>query len=48
MVQIEFDFNQRLTIIQANLDNPFKEVIKLYIQKTVLNPEQVCFLTNVG
>ena len=46
MVQIEFDFNQRLTIIQANLDDPFKEVIKLYIQKTFLNPDQVCFLTN--
>ena len=31
MVEIEFDFNQVITNIQAKLDDPFKVVINKYI-----------------
>ena len=46
MVELEFDFNQVITNIQANLDDPFKDVINKYIQKSSLNPGSVNFLAN--
>ena len=46
MVQIEFDFNQVPTVIQANLEDLFKDIINKYIQKTSLNPTSICFLGN--
>ena len=46
MVQIEFDFNQKLTTIQANLDDFFKDVINKYVQKVLINPDKVSFFAN--
>ena len=46
MAQIEFNYNQNLTIIQANLNDKFKDVINKYIQKTSLAPNKVFFLAN--
>ena len=46
MVEIEFNFNQSLTNIQANLDSKFQDVITKYLQKSLLEPDSVCFLLN--
>ena len=46
MVELEFDFNQAITNIQANLDDPFKDVINKYMQKSSLDPGSVNFLAN--
>ena len=31
MVEIEFDLNQQITVIQAKLDEPFKNAINKYL-----------------
>jgi hypothetical protein len=31
MIQIEFDYNQQITVIQAKLDEPFKVAIDKYL-----------------
>ena len=36
MVEIEFNFNQTITIIQANLDDLFGDVIFKFMQKSFL------------
>ena len=46
MVEIEFDFNQAITNIQAKLDDPFKDVINKFMQKSLLDPSSVNFLAN--
>ena len=46
MVELEFNFNQAITIIQANLEDQFQMVINKYIQKTDLEPNSLCFLAN--
>ena len=46
MVTIEFQFNQIFTVIQAKLEDPFKEAIDKYIQKSSNNPDTIYFLTN--
>ena len=46
MVQVEFDFNQTLTVIQSDKEDTFKEVIYKYIQKTMMNPESLYFIAN--
>ena len=46
MVEIEFDFNQAITNIQAKLDDPFKDVINKFMQKSLLEPGSVNFLVN--
>ena len=46
MIQIEFSFNQIITEVQANLNDKFENVINKYAQKTLINPETVCFLAN--
>ena len=46
MVDITFDFNQAITVIQTNLDEPIQDVINKYIQKTYLDPGSLCFLYN--
>ena len=33
MVEIEFNFEHRLTVIQANLDDTFQDVFNKYFQK---------------
>ena len=46
MVEIEFDFNQISTIIQAKLDEPLQAAVDKFIQKTSINPNSVYFLAN--
>ena len=44
MIQIQFEFNQQLTTVQSNLDEKFKFVIDKYLQKSLLNPNNIIFL----
>ena len=46
MVEIEFNFNQAITNIQAKLDDPFQDVINKFMQKFLLQPGSVNFLAN--
>ena len=46
MVEIEFNFNQVITNIQAKLDDPFQGVIDKFMQKSLLQPGSVNFLAN--
>ena len=46
MVEIEFNFNQAITNIQAKLDDPFRDVIDKFLQKSLLQPGSVNFLAN--
>ena len=46
MVEIEFNFNQAITNIQANLNDPFRDVINKFMQKSLLEPGSVNFLVN--
>ena len=46
MVEIEFNFNQVITNIQAKLDDPFQNIINKYMQKSLLQPGSVNFLAN--
>ena len=46
MVSIEFQFNEISTLIQANPEEPFKEAINKYFQKSSIDPNSICFLAN--
>ena len=46
MVQIEFNNNQMITIIQANLGDLFKDVINKYLGKTLISPNNISFVAN--
>ena len=46
MVEIEFDYNQRITVIQAKLDESFQNLINKFFQKSLLQPGSVYFLAN--
>ena len=46
MVQIEFDCEQTITVIQANLGDLFKVVINQYLGKAMISPENVTFVAN--
>ena len=46
MIEIEFNYNQHYSTIQANLNARFEEVINKYIQKSYLNPSSIYFLAN--
>ena len=46
MVEIEFDLNQKKTIIQANMNDKFQVIINKYIDKALLDPNSVYFLAN--
>ena len=46
MLEIEFDYNQQITVIQAKQEEPFKIVINKYLQKSSLSPNDVFFITN--
>ena len=37
MIEVGFDCNQQITVIQANLDEPFKNVINKFLQKTSIH-----------
>ncbi len=38
MVDIEFNYNQRITVVQAKLDEPFQNIINHYLKKSSLQP----------
>ena len=46
MVEIEFDYNQQITVIQAELDELFQVVINKYLQKSLLDSKSIYFLAN--
>ena len=46
MVEIEFNYNQMITIIQAKLDDSFQDAINKFMQKSLLQPGLVNFLVN--
>ena len=46
MVEIEFDNNQVITMIQANVEDLFKDVINKYLAKSLISPENVSFFAN--
>ena len=46
MVDVVFDMNQAITVIQAKLDEPFQDVIDKFIQKTLIEPNSVYFIAN--
>ena len=46
MVEIEFNFNQAITNIQAKLDDQFQDVINKFMQKSSLQPGSFNFLAN--
>ena len=44
MISIEFNFNQRITIIHANLSDPFQTSFAQFFQKTSIQPNSVYFI----
>jgi len=46
MIEVEFDMNQQIITVQANLNDIFQTVIDSFIKKTLLDPETVFFITN--
>ena len=46
-MEIEFNYNQIITVIQANLIDKFKDVINKYTQKALLDPDNLCFFQMV-
>ena len=46
MIEIEFNNNQFITIIQAKMDDLFQDVINKFIQKSLLEPDSVNFIVN--
>ena len=45
-MNVEFNLNQKITIIQANLDDPFQSIIEQYIQKAPIEPNSVYLIAN--
>ena len=46
MIEVGFDCNQQITLVQTNLDEPFKNVINKFLQKTLLDSNNVFFIVN--
>ena len=46
MVEIEFIYNQQTTKIQAKPDEPLKDVINKFLQKSLLEEKNVFFISN--
>ena len=46
MIQIEFNYKQQFTKIQAQLNDKFQNVINSFIQKSLLNPDSIYYLAN--
>ena len=46
MVEIEFNYNQMITVIQADFADTFQDVINKYAQKTLIDPKTIYFLAN--
>ena len=46
MIKIEFNYKTKITIIQANLEDKFKNIINKYIQEYSLESKSIYFLVN--
>ena len=46
MVEIEFDLNQEIIVVQAKLNDIFQVAIDSYIKKSLLDPNSIYFLAN--
>ena len=46
MVNVEFIFNQKITIIEIKLDEPFQFIIDEYITNILIEPDSVYFIAN--
>ena len=46
MFKIEFNYNQHITTIQANINEPFKNVINKFLQKSQIEPKHFFFIAN--
>ena len=46
MVELIFIYNQRQTLILANLNDSFNDVIQKYINKTKLDRNNIYFISN--
>ena len=46
MLEIKFEYNQQITVIQAKQEESFKTVINKYLQKSSLSPNDVFFIKN--
>ena len=46
MTEIEFIYNQQTTIIQAKSDEPLKDIINKFLQKSLLEEKNVFFIAN--
>ncbi len=46
MIEIEFNYNQHITVIQAQLDEPFKNASDKFLLKSLLEPNRVFFIAN--
>ena len=46
MVNVEFNLNQNIEIIEARLDSPFQYIIEQFVQKASIEPNSVYFIAN--
>ena len=46
MVDVMFELNKQITTIQAELDDPFQVVIDKFLQKSLIIPNSVYFISN--
>ena len=46
MIEVEFNYNQQIIVIQEQLDEPFKNAINKFLQKSLLDPNNVFFFAN--
>ena len=46
MTEIEFIYNQQTTIIHAKSDEPLKDIINKFLQKSLLEEKNVFFIAN--
>ena len=46
MINVEFNYQQIITIIQANLNDSYEQILNKFINKTNLNINNICFLCN--
>ena len=46
MVNVEFNLNQNIEIIEATCNSPFQYIIEQFVQKASIEPNSVYFIAN--
>ena len=46
MIEIDFNYRQQIIVIQANLNEIFKDIINKYLQKSLLDSNNIFFIAN--